>query len=598
MTGVDINQKFDSILLNCKIIREISYDKAVRAIRDFEKNLTQESRVGLYGVGEETEALLYFISYYTTDFKIYACFDKVIRNYKYKKIVQNSTVYPIECISDMDVDYIILGSYTYRQVFIDNLNTVGYQGKVIDLYGYLELYLNDHFADYEMVYKTRQAYLGAEGFDKIELLQKLIKEYLLIKDFENAFYYIEVYIKNQYSEHERYEELWKELNLLLQEIKVCIKERNKKDIIINWVDALSYYDVPLFPFLSQKQDEGVWFENAYTVMPWTTETTKTILFGEYPIEGKLFLREFLSMDNVKLLQILSENGYGFGYCGMPKFAKLFDESVITPVGMYENKFSSSIKKQWDALGILCRSEMPMCILIHTLRETHQPYICGETDTFMWFASTEADWSHEECRKQAEVSGKYINNQLAFYEKFYGEKAVEIYMSDHGRVGNSPMNEKKIHVMLSVSGNGIPHDKITPLFSLVKVPDLIKKIIINDQDWNSLTSDYVLIENLDVYSEKLVQETLSGHFSKNEMYQSRGIVTLTDKYYFYAYGKEYYYNGQENLINEINNPQYAERIQILKKLCGDEFIDIFQFDKFKYSRMLYENSNVDLISAKD
>ena len=247
-----------------------------------------------------------------------------------------------------------------------------------------------------------------------------------------------------------------------------------------------------------------------------------------------------------------------------------------------------MKKQWDALGILCRSEMPMCILIHTLRETHQPYICGETDTFKWFCSTETDWSNEECRKQAEVSGEYINNQLAFYEKFYKEKSIEIYMSDHGRVGNSPMNEKKIHIMLSINGNGIRHDIITSMFSLVKFPDLIKKIIMDNQNWSDLTNDYVLIENLDIYNERAVQKVLSKQkqFGNDEMYQCRGIVTLTDKYYLYAYGKEYYYRGQEAQINEIDNPRYAERIQTLRDLCADEFIDIYKYEKFKYSRLLY------------
>lgn len=590
---MDINKKFNSTLLKNGVIEVLSCDKAIEALQSIKAYLTSGHKIGLYGVGIEAEGLLHFILGHIPNFKIDVCFDQLIRNYKYKNIIRDAAVKPIECILNLNVDCVILGSYLNKQLFFEELNNVGYQGRIIDLFDYLEGYIDDHYADYRMAYETRQAYLGADGSNKIELLQKLIKEYLLLKDFENSFYYIEEYISNHYPGYEQYKKLQTDLKLFLQEIKEYIAARNKRDIIINWVDALSYYDIYKFPFLQQKAKGGVCFENAYTVMPWTTETTKTILYGEYPIEGKLFLKEQLSKDTVKLLRILSENGYGFGYCGMPRVAKLFDEWVIAPVACYDNKYSGSMQKQWDALGILCQSETPMCILIHSLRETHEPFICGEGDTFIRFGSTVKDWSQELCIKQADISGKYIDKQIAFYEKYYGENAIEIYMSDHGRVGNSPMNEKKIHTMLIINGRDFQPKSVTSMFSLVKFPELIQSLIMNADDWNNLTDDYVVIQNLDAYDDKVVQDTLSGRLSRDEMYQCRGIVTLTDKYFLYAYGKEYYYNGQENQINEIDNPQYKERIQKLRKLCGDEFIDIFQFDKFKYSRSLYNNSTVDL-----
>ena len=95
-----------------------------------------------------------------------------------------------------------------------------------------------------------------------------------------------------------------------------------------------------FPFLQRKADEGLFFKNAYTVMPWTTETTKTILTGEYPIEGQLFLNNNFSTSNMQLLKLLDGKGYGFAYCGMPKFAKMFNDSVTAPIGYFENKYSN------------------------------------------------------------------------------------------------------------------------------------------------------------------------------------------------------------------------------------------------------------------
>ncbi len=588
---MDINLMLDVILERHEVIRETSYDKAVEIVRDLEKKIIPYKKIGLYGVGIEAEGLLHFISDHTEKFRIDYCFDKTIRTYKYKHMVENTAVYPIEKIPDLKIDCVILGSLSYREIFRENLNALGYQGTIIDLYSCLEAYIEDHFADYQMVYQTRQDYLKAGDAHKAEALRQLIKEYILLKDFKSAFYYIDQYVENQYAEYERHLALKEDIEKLLLSIKRCIHARNKKDVIINWVDALSHYDIPKFPFLKKKMEEGVCFENAYTVMPWTTETTKTILCGEYPIEGKLFLRENLSKDQVELLRLLDAGGYGFGYCGMPKFAKLFDEKIAAPVGYYDNKLAGSMQKQWDALDILCKSRMPVCILIHTLRETHEPFICGEGDTFIHFGSTEVDWGKDACRKQAETAGKYIDGQLAFWSEFYKENAVTIYMSDHGRVGNSPMNDQKVHIMLSVCGNSIERANIKSMFSLVKFPELISEIIHDRNDWERLTEDHVVIENYDAYDERVVKDTLSGRLSREEMYQCRGIRTATDSYYRYAYGEEYYFTDCKTRVNEIHNLEYAERIHTLKQLCGSEFIDISQYEKFQFSRLLYESTNV-------
>lgn len=587
MVKMNINDELEYILLKSRIITDTSYYKAIQTLHDLEEAFISGSIIALYGVGIEAEGLLHFISEHTTDFRITVCFDQVIRSYKYKNLVQNSTVSPIENVVKMDVDYVILGSYIYRDTFRKNLSELGYSGQIIDLYSCLNGYIKNYFADYKMVYETRQSYLKSRSLNKIHLMQRLIKEYIAIKDFKNAFYYIDEYIKKRYSGFKRYKVLKSEICNLLEKVKKCISGRKGKDIIINWIDALSFYDISAFAFLKERENESVTFKNAYTVMPWTTETLKTILFGEYPIEGKLFLRECFSAENVNLIKALSEYGYGFGYCGMPRYAKLFDESVQAPISYYDNKHSGSISKYWEALNILCQSERPMCILIHTLRETHEPFICGEGETFIHFGSTEADWNQEMCRKQAEISGKYIDSQFAFYDRFYGEETIKIYMSDHGRIGNSPMNENKIHTILFVCGKKIKPRCIEGMFSLVKFPELIKEILLYRENWGHLTDDYVLIENLDAYSEPAVNDTLSGRLKKEEMYQCRGIVTKSDRYFLYAYGKEYYFKDWELGKNEIDNPMFQKRIMDLRKICGDTFIDICQYDKFKYSRLLYK-----------
>lgn len=584
---MDINVKFRKILIENKIISDASSEKAIETLKRLQDERKHGIRIGLYGVGIEAEGLMRFIGENVSNFTIDVCFDKTIRNYEHKSIILDSQVYTIENIRDMNIDYVILGSYRYKHNFVKNIMETGYKGEIIDLYTDMEEYMQNSYADHKVVYEARQAYLNSDLADKPKLLRTLIKEYLLLKDFKDAFRCMDEYIENNYMHCEQYKKLREDLNFFLDEIENCITKRNRRDIIINWVDALSYYDIPQFPFLQRKGEEGIFFKNAYTVMPWTTETTKTILSGKYPIEGQLFLKNYFSAENMLLLKILEDNGYGFGYCGMPKLAKRFDDTVITPGCYFENKYSASMQKQWDALSVLCESDKPMCILIHTLRETHEPFICANGDTCLWFGSTVHDWEQEECRNQAAISGRYINEQLEFYERFYNENAIKIYMSDHGRVGNSPMNENKTHVMLTVCGKDIESRNEENLFSLVQFPHLVKKIICGEKDLSILTAEYVLIENYDAYDERVVHDTLSGRVKREEMYQCRGIVTITDAYYKYATGKEYYFQKEKPNVNRIDEKEYYNRINELKKLCGNQFIDIYKYDKFKYSRLLYE-----------
>ena len=590
---MDINRKFEKILIKNKIIKEISYDKAVEIIQYLEKRVIEGDRIGIYGVGIEAEGLLRFISRNTSHLKIDACFDKTIRNYEYKEIVRDNTVYSIEQIKDMNIDYIIIGSYAYREVFAKKLSALGYNGRIVDLYSYMNEYMEGYSTDYQKAYRARQTYLKASKTNKAETLRKLIKEYLLLKDFQYSFHYIDIYVENKYLGYERYIKLKDDINLLLKEIREHMARRNKRDIIINWVDALSYYDMPKFPFLQEKASKGVCFHNAYTVMPWTTETTKIMLYGEYPIEGRLFLRNTLTVDNVKLLKMLAEHGYKFAYCGMPKFAKLFDDTIMAPVSYFGNKYNGSMQKQWDALVVLCESNSPICALIHTFKETHEPFICGECDTLNWYGSTENDWAKKECRHQAEVSGKYMNTQLEFYESLYPKDAIEIYMSDHGRVGNNPMNEKKVHIMLTVSGKGIKPSSVNGMFSLVRFPDLLKILLEKDNNWSELESEYVIIENLDAYGELIVKDTLSGKLNREEMCQCRGIITMRDRYFLYAYGKEFYFLSGKSGQNEIENPLYKSRVMELKELCKEDFINIFKYEKFNHSRQLYTEVDLDL-----
>lgn len=193
---MDINEKLYEIMQRNGMRESVSYSKAVAVLKRLQKAIMSKAKVGVYGVGIECEGLLRFIEDHTDYFAIDACFDKTIRKYQYKKIVASMHVFPIEDIVDMNVDYLILGSFKNRDVFRKKFEALQYTGEIIDLYDGMEEYIRNSYTDYEAVYLARQEYEYAQMSYKAGGLKKLIKQYLLLKDFETAFNCIDEYIEN------------------------------------------------------------------------------------------------------------------------------------------------------------------------------------------------------------------------------------------------------------------------------------------------------------------------------------------------------------------------------------------------------------------
>lgn len=584
---LDINNEFENILVNNGIIQRTTLNDAINVVKSFKENLTEKDTVGIYGLGIDADTLLHFITSVESDFCIDYCFDRKTKDYYFKKNIKNTKVLCIENIHQIDVDYMILGSYQYRGELKNTLKELNYKGTIIDFFQPMESYLKEHTSDYQTIYETKKRYQILHGKEMQDILRKLIKEYLLIKDFSSTFQYIDEYIENKFDDIETYQNLKRELTGLLDKIKNCVNSRKGNDIIINWIDALPYMHLQDFYFLQSKAEKAVSFKNMYTVNPWTTETMKTLLYGKYSIQDKLFLKDKFSTNDAELLKLLSTNGYVFSYLGMNKYAKLYDDKSIILPELNFHKDNSSISRQWDALNLLCKVEKPLCLLIHTLSETHEPYICGEIEPYQKFTCTEADWNQKECIIQAKISGQYIDKQFAFYDQFLGKQSIKIYMSDHGRITNSIMRESRVHTIFIVDYPDVEHEKIEGLTSLIDFSKLISICLSREKDFKQVEREYVFVEALDYYNFSWIQETLTNpKYNRYEGLQRRGIITLKDRYCRFVNDMEGYFkdDDKKNLINDI---KYEARIEELRRLCSDEFIDINQYDKFKYSHMLYK-----------
>lgn len=584
---LDISSELDKILVNNRIIQRTNLNDAADTVRKLKKQILDSDIVGLYGVGADADTLLHFITGVEKNLKIDYCFDRKATAYHFKNNVKTSKVLRIDSIREIQVNYMIIGSYQFREELKNALKEYRYKGVVIDFFEPMENWLREHTSDYNTIYTIRKNYEKSNGKEKQSALRRLIKEYLLIKDFSSAFKYMDEYIEKEYDEAETYQNLKHELEQLLEKIQCQVNSRKGIDIIINWIDALPYMHLHEFPFLQDKAEKAVNFEHMYTVNPWTTETMKTLMYGKYSIKDKLFLKDDFNTEDAVLLKMLESKGYVFSYLGMNKYAKLFDDKSIVVPELNFNKDNSSISRQWDALCLLCKVEQPLCLLIHTLSETHEPYICGEIEPYQKFKCTEADWNKNECQIQARISGNYIDKQFAFYDKLLGRQNIKIYMSDHGRITNSVMKESRVHTIFIIDHPKALHKVIKGLTSLIDFYKIIGLCLDEENNFEQLERPYVLVEALDYYNLSWIQMTLTNpEYNKWEGMQRRGIITMQDRYCRFASGMEVYYK-EDDTNNQINNRKYSKRIEKLRRLCDGEFIDISQYDKFKYSKMLYE-----------
>lgn len=584
---LDISSELDKILVNNGIIQRTNFSDAANTVRMFKRQILDSDVVGLYGVGADADTLLHFITSVEENFRIDLCFDRKTKDYGFKNNIKNRKVLYSESIREIKVDYMIVGSYQFREELKNILKEYGYKGVIIDFFEPMEDWLKEHTSDYHTIYTIRKNYEKSNGKEKQSALRRLIKEYLLIKDFSSAFKYMDEYIEKEYDETVIYQNLKHELEQLLDKIQCHVNSRKGTDIIIHWIDALPYMHLHEFPFLQDKAEKAVNFEHMYTVNPWTTETMKTLMYGKYSIKDKLFLKDSFDTEDAIFLKILKSKGYVFSYLGMNKYAKLYDDKCIVLPELNFNKDNSSISRQWDALCLLCKVEQPLCLLIHTLSETHEPYICGEIDPYHKFKCTETDWGKKECQIQARISGNYIDRQFAFYDKLLGRQNIKIYMSDHGRITNSVMRESRVHTIFIIDRPKALHKVIKGLTSLIDFYKIIEFCLDEENNFEQIERPYVLVEALDYYNLSWIQTTLANpEYDKLEGMQRRGVITMQDRYCRFASGIEAYYK-EDDRNNQINNRKYEKRIEELRRLCDGEFVDIDQYEKFKYSKMLYE-----------
>ena len=556
--------------------QEEIFQKVVQILEDIPKDKV----VGIKGRGEHTHRLLSLAgNKFTPDYIFDRCAE-----IPEKCTYDNRTfhVYPDSEIANKKIDIIIISSFSHRNEMKEELK--GYAGKfeILDLYDELHtrgIDINAMFYratedSYENVLYRRKQY-----FEKKtpETLNDVIVAYLEIRDFINYYKYSEEYVLKKYDGYEKISEAMLAIKEMFGKVRERLKERKQRDIITIWNDQVGYSELPYTGYLKEMSRESFFFENAYSMTPFTVPTFYEIFQHMTPLDDAIYHKQIplFDADNTEIIRNCEHHGYDFVYIGDSYDAGLFQEKYA--IGHYV--YNSSCIRCLDLLQVLLDSEKPVFCILHALTETHNPYLSGELENAKWY-----EWpkfmgdTEEEVMKQMRISLAYWEKQLEFYMNMMPDNCVKIFMSDHGKRFNyQPIyKEPTTHIIFYIVGKGVPSKRIKKLYSIYDFDKLIDCVLNQNFDEDKMCRECINLQETNIFNRTAISYYVENHAEENTS-AFRAVRTEHELYVKLSTGKKYYFLLPDEETNRYED-KYMQRISELDLLAGDKFEDSREFEK--------------------
>lgn len=583
----DLNHQLEEIMQKYGIrqMGESYYDMILYHIGDILKKTCDGKRIVIRGCGRHTRHLLEVMPFSPN---IIAFSDrKSSDNMFYKWNEKEYPVLPMERLAEVSADVVLISSYTYRKEIREELGQHCKHICIIDIYDELikrnfnlqEPFYNNTQKTYDNILLERIAYKNAENREEEEKhLRNMIYYSLRIRDFLNAFSYLEDYVNNDYRDSNRYQEFYERLKEFLEKIRGKFQERTERDIIIVWNDQLGYNELSYVPFIRQSAETGISFQNAFTTVPFTFGTFWAMFEKQLSVEDRIyFVKHDKIGENNRIIRMLEQKGYGFYYIGDGPTAKYFEEPYRKGYPSYD----SSCVRCFDMLETLLNAETKMCIMLHGLVETHNPYLSGELEHAQWYEWPYRDTSLEPVIEQIELSARYWDRELAFYLEILHANSSRILMSDHGkRYLNEPIyNDLANHVIFIMQDKRVKATKENRMFSLINLEqaiDYLSDEILSDEKYKNIFSDVIRQQEVGIFNQTAIRYYMENG-NQEALMPYRAVRGIEDKYILLSSGKEYYFRMPDEEQNEIDNPLYQKRIEELRKLAGNVFFNRVEYE---------------------
>ena len=366
---------------------------------------------------------------------------------------------------------------------------------------------------------------------------------------------------------------WEEIQNLLTQIRVRIAERDKKDVILFWMDAISYEQSEEMSYLSRIKEDGISFEQAFTVTPHTTPTLKNMFCQKLQVSDMAYNIRKLNRDNSKTVRYLEEHGFKIKIISGYWAEFIEDYEVKNKPGL----FYPSSYVLWGSLeSLLENKNEKMLIIAHALIEGHSPFLS-------------ASMRDIKNTRQRMIDGKIeLDKQLAFYNQFLNPNMVRIFMSDHGQSDF----KTRFHIHFDILGAGIKPKKVKALFSINDFDSVLRSVIeYGDVCENDIRREYVPIEDLDWYSKAEIEQIFRDKMPLGiKRFGYRGVITKDAIYVKFSHGIEWAIRRDSSCWFEPQlYPQIQNHFNVngLERLFAAYPSDIKSDSKFVYSQYLHK-----------
>lgn len=420
--------------------------------------------------------------------------------------------------------------------------------------------------------KTKLALVGDER-NRCYYAQKLFFLSLYIRNFIQAEKYQKIL---EEAGEQSSENAWKEIQVLLMDIKHRLHNRKLADIVMMWMDAVSYGTGQDMPYLQKQIDDGISYENAFTVTPRTNPTAQTLFLGEKLIDDSLYLKKEITEENSVVIQDLMSHGY---VCKVISgYLAIFERKLQSE--NYHELYTPCSAIFWDMLYHLLNSDTPVFLLAHALTESHAPHLVtdmNEKDFCVW--SSRLHKGHLE-----------LDRQMEFYMDFLGKEVIKIFMSDHGQ----HLVKEQFHTYFIVRGKNYQKRVAKEFFSYVDFHKLLHGILEgNKLDQPIFDREYAEVQMLDFYNNRIIGDIIG---KKEPVLLSQfgyfGIVTKDYLYLKYHIGIEFlarwdFMEFEPHLYYQANNICNNSLLPYFRNLLKNKRVNINENEKFRYTRYLYK-----------
>lgn len=420
---------------------------------------------------------------------------------------------------------------------------------------------------------TQKSRYENERDDKMRYiaLEKCLFLALYMKDFMAAKEFAFLLLKTD----RKFEQLWEEIEGLLDKIKRELKKNKRENIVLYWLDAIPYGEENNMPYLSGMKDKSVVFENAFANIAQTSSSLRAVFLGKRDIDDGVYKVSAITEENSPVLQILRAWNYNIRIIsGILNWRFPYS---CTSEQFFIDLFEPSSMKLWDMLFHMISGKEKTFYLVHAM-EAHDPFLSSKVDDHNY-----AD--KEEMCKTAQLE---LDRQLAFYEGFLNETDLRIYMSDHGKG-----IYQKFHVLFNIYQERLHAKRIKGMFSLLNFYKVLEQIVTGgDIIEEELTGEYVEIGNLDRYDKYDIGKVLRKNRPLEEMdFACKGIVDQNNMYWHSALGKEEIFSRNEmpsynSLTFYDCKENEVEELLKYRELAGEYPLSVREDEKFRYSKYLY------------